>query len=114
VAVYGPTVDAAIPRPYNNCTALNKKYPHGVGRVGARDKVKPGNEPVTTFKRSNWLYNTAMRCNRGLDRRKKARGLTMSGRSHPARDRPIDHHIAGRQAVYPDKFGRSRADWRHA
>lgn len=24
---------------YKNCTALNKIYPHGIGRKGARDKV---------------------------------------------------------------------------
>jgi hypothetical protein len=27
----------AIPALYKNCTNLNKKYPHGLGSVGARD-----------------------------------------------------------------------------
>jgi hypothetical protein len=49
---------------YRNCTALNKRYPHGVGRWGARDHTS--GTPVTTFKRSNRLY----RQNRSLDRDK--------------------------------------------
>jgi hypothetical protein len=48
---------------YRNCTALNKRWPHGVGRWGARDHTS-GSPPVTTFKRSNILY----RQNRHLDR----------------------------------------------
>lgn len=51
-----------------NCTALNRKYPHGVGRQRARDKTS--DTPVTTFRRSTALYNIAMRWNRGLDRDK--------------------------------------------
>jgi hypothetical protein len=47
---------------YKNCTALNKVYPHGVGRVGARDKTS--GTPVTNFKVSNSLY----RANSGRDR----------------------------------------------
>jgi hypothetical protein len=47
---------------YANCKALNRKYPHGVGRVGARDKTSDA--PVTTFTRSNTLY----RLTRHLDR----------------------------------------------
>jgi hypothetical protein len=54
-----------VPRKYPNCKALNAKYPHGVGKPGARDKTKSG-EPVTTFKRSNRLYEL----NKGLDRDK--------------------------------------------
>jgi len=68
VLAYGPaavTASGAIPRVYKNCTELNKKYPHGVGRVGARDKSKSG-EPVTTLRRSNRLYEL----NKGLDRDK--------------------------------------------
>jgi Excalibur calcium-binding domain len=49
---------------YPNCKALNKRYPHGVGRWGARDHTS--GTPVTTFKRSNILY----RQNRALDRDK--------------------------------------------
>jgi hypothetical protein len=39
-----------------------------VGRVGARDRTS--GMPVTTFRRSNVLYRTALRYNRGLDRDK--------------------------------------------
>ena len=49
---------------HDNCTNFNRTYPHGVGRVGARDRG--GN--VTTFKRSNKIYNTAERHNSDLDR----------------------------------------------
>jgi hypothetical protein len=49
---------------YKNCTALNKDYPHGVGRQGARDKTS--GTPVTSFKVSNSLYAA----NRGSDRDK--------------------------------------------
>ncbi len=61
-------VTATVPALYKNCTALNKRYPHGVGRVTARDKTS--GTPVTTFRRSNSLYTTAMRYNSGLDRDK--------------------------------------------
>jgi Excalibur calcium-binding domain len=56
----------AVRAPWKNCTQVNKRYPHGVGRVGAHDKTS--GTPVTTFRRSNVLYRTAMRNNRGLDR----------------------------------------------
>lgn len=59
---------AAIPALYKNCTALNKKYPHGVGKIGARDKTS--GTPVTNFTRSNTIYRTAMSHNKGLDRDK--------------------------------------------
>jgi hypothetical protein len=47
---------------YPNCKALNKRWPHGVGRWGARDHTS--GTPVTNFKRSNRLY----RQNSHLDR----------------------------------------------
>lgn len=65
--VSGPTVGTAMPPLYKNCTALNKKYPHRVGRANARDKSA---KPVTTFKRSTKIYDTAMSHNKGLDRDK--------------------------------------------
>jgi hypothetical protein len=58
----------AIPTLYKNCTNLNKKYPHGLGKVGARDHTS--GTPVTNFKRSTKLYRLAMSYNRGLDRDK--------------------------------------------
>jgi hypothetical protein len=60
-----PAAGSAIPPLYKNCTALNKKYPHGVGRAKARDKTS--GKPVTTFKRSTAIYNTAMSYNKRLD-----------------------------------------------
>jgi hypothetical protein len=59
---------AVIPPAWKNCTRVNKTYPHGVGRVGARDHTS--GTPVTTFKRSNNLYQKAMNNNSGLDRDK--------------------------------------------
>jgi len=49
---------------FKNCTAMNKVYPHGVGRTGARDKTS--GTPVTNFKVSSSLYAA----NRGSDRDK--------------------------------------------
>jgi hypothetical protein len=58
----------AVPAPWKNCTAVNHRYHHGIGRAGAHDKTS--GDPVTNFKRSTALYNTAMKYNRGLDRDK--------------------------------------------
>ena len=44
----------AAAKKYKNCTALNKAYPHGVGKPGARDKTS--GKPVTNFTRSSSLY----------------------------------------------------------
>ncbi len=60
----------AAPPLYKNCANLNKKYPHGIRKVGARDRTS--GTPVTTFKRSTRFYNLAMSYNRGLDRDKDA------------------------------------------
>jgi hypothetical protein len=68
VAVCDSAIAAKAPAWVDNCTALNKRYPHGVGKVGARDKTT--GDQVTTFRRSNALYATAMRWNRTLDRDK--------------------------------------------
>ena len=62
------TAASAVSAPWKNCTQVNKRYPHGVGKVRARDKTS--GTPVTNFKRSNVLYLTAMRNNNGLDRDK--------------------------------------------
>jgi excalibur calcium-binding domain-containing protein len=42
---------AAPPKPkkFLNCADLNKIYPHGVARKGARDEVKGKTKPVTAF-----------------------------------------------------------------
>ena len=46
--------DAAAARKFKNCAALNRVYPHGVGKPGARDKTRE--TPVTNFKVSRDLY----------------------------------------------------------
>jgi hypothetical protein len=57
---------ARVPAAWKNCTVVNKRYPHGIGRAGAHDSTS--GTPVTTFKRSNYLYRLAMWYNRGPDR----------------------------------------------
>lgn len=42
---------------FKNCTELNKKYPHGVGKKGAKDKVKGKTKPVTNFTVNTNVYN---------------------------------------------------------
>jgi hypothetical protein len=61
VAASYASVDVAA-KSFANCTALNKVYPHGVGKWGAKDHTS--GQRVTTFKRSNDLY----RANKGSDR----------------------------------------------
>ena len=68
-----PTDAASKPAWTKNCTALNKKYPHGVGKKSAKDrdsKGKPAKNPVRNFKKSDSLYTQAMKYNKGLDRDK--------------------------------------------
>ncbi|CAN5536795.1 hypothetical protein BH09ACT4_BH09ACT4_25750 [soil metagenome] len=52
---------------YKNCTALNKKYPHGVGKPGAHDKVSGSTKPVTNFKVSASLYSANKKSDRDHD-----------------------------------------------
>jgi Excalibur calcium-binding domain len=69
IAAAGLTIGASsagASAAYSNCTAMHAKYPHGVGKVGARDHTRSGTNPVTNFYRSNRLY----RLNSGLDRDK--------------------------------------------
>ena len=64
-----PAAEAAVS--YANCTAVQKTYPHGVGRANARDRVTSG-KPVTTWKKDTAAYDRAIRANAGLDRDKDA------------------------------------------
>ena len=50
-----PADAAPSPRSYKNCTELNKVYPHGVGKSGARDKTS--GKPVTTFRVNSTVYS---------------------------------------------------------
>jgi hypothetical protein len=67
-ATVAGAANAVIPAQWKNCTQVNKRYLHGVGKVGAHDRTT--GVPVTTFKRSTRLYRIAMSYNRGLDRDK--------------------------------------------
>jgi hypothetical protein len=60
------SASARIPAAWKNCTQVNKRYPHGIGKAKAHDKTS--GTPVTTFKRSTQLYEVAMHYNRALDR----------------------------------------------
>jgi len=55
----------ASARHFANCTAMHKVYKHGVGRKGAKDKVRSKKDkPVTNFHVSTAIYNA----NKGSDR----------------------------------------------
>jgi hypothetical protein len=56
----GTAVAASTPK-YANCTAMQRTYPHGVGRPGARDHVRGSTKPVTNFKVSKPLYDANSR-----------------------------------------------------
>jgi hypothetical protein len=62
------SASAGVQGLYDNCTQFNMRYPHGVGRIGARDHTRSGRNPVTNFLRSTLIYNRAMRANDDLDR----------------------------------------------
>jgi hypothetical protein len=64
--VIAAPVEAHTTGIHDNCTNFNKRYPHGVGTKGARDKSSGAR--VTTFKRSNKIYWAAERHNPDLDR----------------------------------------------
>jgi len=71
VVLAAPTVlvvgsaDAAGAKSFQNCTALNKVYAHGVGLSKAKDKTS--GTPVTNFKRSKPLYNANTKSDRDKD-----------------------------------------------
>lgn len=47
----------AVPALWKNCTYVNKRYPHGVGKVGARDK----DSGTQSLRSSAALFSTALR-----------------------------------------------------
>lgn len=63
-----PKAARPFPLDFKNCTALNKRYPHGVGMKNARDETS--GKPVTDFERDTKFYREAMSYNKGLDRDK--------------------------------------------
>ncbi|MEN3303849.1 MAG: hypothetical protein V7603_51 [Micromonosporaceae bacterium] len=58
---------AAKPESFANCTLLQARYKHGVGRPGARDRVRGSTKPVTTFKVDRKLYYANIRLDRDGD-----------------------------------------------
>ncbi|RLP77372.1 hypothetical protein D9V32_02675 [Mycetocola tolaasinivorans] len=58
---------AAKAKTYANCAALNKVYPHGVGRSGAVDRVSGKSKPVTNFTRNTAVYNANTKLDRDKD-----------------------------------------------
>jgi hypothetical protein len=65
LAVVVPAASAAAgPKKYSNCTALHARYPHGVGRAGARDHISSSSRPVSSFTRDTATYSK----NASLDR----------------------------------------------
>ena len=63
----GTADSGASARTFANCTQLNKTYPHGVGKKGARDKVSGSTKPVTNFKVDNALYAANKKSDRDGD-----------------------------------------------
>jgi hypothetical protein len=65
-ASQAPPATGAIPARWKSCKVVNKRFPHGVGKLRAHDRTKSG-DPVTNFRRSTRLYLEAMRHNKRLD-----------------------------------------------
>ena len=68
VAFAAGTAEAAAPPLYKNCTNLNKRYPHGLGKLGARDKTSDAGDELQAQHEA--LPASRCRYNRGLDRDK--------------------------------------------
>lgn len=67
VPVVADAHTTAKAREFANCTAMHRVYPHGVGKVHARDKVRGSTKPVTNFHRSNALYAANKKSDRDHD-----------------------------------------------
>ena len=66
-SVFAAVATPAAAKKFANCTALNRVYPHGVGKVGAKDKVKGKTKPVTNFTKNNALYKANAKSDRDKD-----------------------------------------------
>lgn len=64
-AAPAPAATSTIPARWKNCKVVNKRYPHGVGKLRAHDRTS--GTPVTNFRRSTRLYLQAMSYNKRLD-----------------------------------------------
>jgi hypothetical protein len=67
ITAFASTPVQAAAKTYKNCTALNKVYKHGVGKKGAKDKVRGNTKKVTNFKVSNALYTANKKSDRDKD-----------------------------------------------
>jgi hypothetical protein len=65
VVATASSAEAAPPKKYKNCTQLNKVYPHGVGKPGAKDKTS--GTPVKNFKANAKLYTLNKHSDRDKD-----------------------------------------------
>jgi hypothetical protein len=54
VVATASSAEAEPAKKYQNCTKLNKVYPHGVGKPGAKDKTS--GTPVKNFKVNKKVY----------------------------------------------------------
>nr|MCW2728083.1 calcium-binding protein [Aeromicrobium sp.] len=59
------SAEAAPAKTYANCTKLNKVYPHGVGKPGAKDKTS--GTPVRNFKANKKIYQLNTKSDRDKD-----------------------------------------------
>lgn len=51
-----PSPTKTGPKRYLDCAAMNRDHPHGVGRPGARDRVRDGQKRVRNFDVNGRLY----------------------------------------------------------
>lgn len=58
---------APAAKKYANCTALNRVYPHGVGKSGAVDRVAGKTKPVRNFTKNNAVYAANTKSDRDKD-----------------------------------------------
>jgi hypothetical protein len=58
---------APAAKKYANCTALNRVYPHGVGKSGAVDRVAGKTKPVRNFTKNNAVYAANAKSDRDKD-----------------------------------------------
>jgi hypothetical protein len=65
--VDGSGASAGTPTRFKRCDDLHRYYRHGVGRPGARDRVRGSTRPVTTFYVNARLYSLNSRLDADRD-----------------------------------------------
>jgi hypothetical protein len=66
-AILGHSAGSVVAK-WKNCTVVNRRLPHGVGRATAHDATS--GTPVTSFRHDSAMYKAAMRANKSLVRDK--------------------------------------------